>query len=162
MPNGGTDCCGFCWFNRTNRGRRNWSKHRDRSIPPHCEIRDIDLPDPAYTYCATPPHRRPFRDRIPIGPVMTGDACGNRKLWLEVQDSPEIRQHHLDLLWDVVDGKPAKDWYPLGLSLLTVVVWQVGQWHERRAIPALEALVEKDTRYENLVKSTIEQILSDK
>ena len=93
---------------------------------------------------------------------MTGDDQGNRKLWLEIQDSPEIRQHHLDLLWDTVDGKPTKDWYPLGLNLLTVVVWQVGQWHERRAIPALEALVEKDTNYENLVKTTIEQILSDK
>lgn len=34
MPNGGSDCCGTCWFNRTNRGEREWLEHRDESIPP--------------------------------------------------------------------------------------------------------------------------------
>ena len=70
MPNGGSDCCGTCWFNRTNRGERDWQRHADESIPPYCEIRDIAIENPFYTYCANHPHRRPDRDRIPIGPVM--------------------------------------------------------------------------------------------
>ena len=70
MPNGGSDCCGTCWFNRTKRGERDWSRRADKSIPPYCEIRDIAIEDPFYTYCANHPRRRPDRDPIPIGPVM--------------------------------------------------------------------------------------------
>ena len=69
MPNGGSDCCGTCWFNRKNRGERDWSKHVDNTLPDHCEIRDLAIEDPFYTYCANHPHRRPERDRIPIGPL---------------------------------------------------------------------------------------------
>ena len=46
MPNGGSDCCGTCWFNRTNRGRRDWQQHRDESAPPYCEIRKVAIDDP--------------------------------------------------------------------------------------------------------------------
>ena len=33
MPNGGSDCCGTCWFNRKNRGERDWHKHVDNTLP---------------------------------------------------------------------------------------------------------------------------------
>ena len=69
MPNGGSDCCGTCWFNRTNQGERG-TQHRDESVPPYCEIRDLAIDDPFWTYCANHPHRRPERDPIPIGPVL--------------------------------------------------------------------------------------------
>ena len=64
MPNGGADCCGTCWFNRKNRGKRDWLQHTENSEPHHCEIRDVAIDDPFYTYCANHPHRRPDRDPI--------------------------------------------------------------------------------------------------
>ena len=48
MPNGGSDCCGTCWFNRSLEGQRG-SANCNREIPSHCEIRDLDIPDPFYT-----------------------------------------------------------------------------------------------------------------
>ena len=102
MPNGGSDCCGTCWFNRTNRGRRDWQQHRDESAPPYCEIRKVAIDDPFWTYCANHPHRRPDRDPIPIGPITryAGDGCSNeREVWAPSPDSEEIRLHLLELLW---------------------------------------------------------------
>ena len=136
MPNGGSDCCGTCWFNRTNRGHRDWLEHQHESIPPYCEIRDLALEDPFYTYCANHPHRRPDRDPIPIGPVVHG---WDRELLQPSPDTPEIRQHLLDLL----DGFPRnfeKDWYPIGSGLDESVILQLGRFGERRAIRSLERL----------------------
>ena len=48
MPNGGTDCCGTCWFNRSLGGQRG-SGNFNREIPSRCEIRDLDIPNPFYT-----------------------------------------------------------------------------------------------------------------
>ena len=55
MPNGGSDCCGTCWFNRSLEGKRA-SANFNREIPSRCEIRDMGIPDPFYTYCAN--HRK--------------------------------------------------------------------------------------------------------
>ena len=70
MPNGGSDCCGTCWFNRSNSGQRG-SVNFNRDIPSFCEIRQLAIPNPFYTYCANHPYHRPNRDPIPIGPVYT-------------------------------------------------------------------------------------------
>ena len=142
MPNGGSDCCGTCWFNRTNRGERNWLKHRDELIPPHCEIRDLAIEDPFYTYCANHPHRRPDRDPIPIGPVMRhgGWEPGGEKPrypWKPSPDTEEIRQHLLDLLENFFEHV-FKDRYPIGASLSQVIVWQLGEFKEHRATKHIE------------------------
>ena len=75
MPNGGSDCCGTCWFNRSLEGQRGSANFNDET-PSHCEIRDLDIPDPFYTYCANHPYHRPSRDPIPIGPVYVHRATG--------------------------------------------------------------------------------------
>ena len=66
MPNGGSDCCGTCWFNRSLEGQRGSANFNDE-IPSHCEIRDLDIPDPFYTYCANHPCHRPGRDPMRQG-----------------------------------------------------------------------------------------------
>lgn len=76
MPNGGSDCCGTCWFNRRNKGQAGY-QHAFPG-PTQCEIRSLEITSPFYTYCANHPHRRPERDEVPIGPVMTGDESGRR------------------------------------------------------------------------------------
>ena len=134
MPNGGSDCCGTCWFNKTNGGEAGVD-YRDPSISPYCVIREFAIEDPFYTYCANHPHRRPERDPIPIGPVTryAGDGMSNdRAVWLPSPDSEEIRQHLLEMLEDLA-GHASSDRYPIGHALVEMVVWQLGEFREKRA-----------------------------
>lgn len=140
MPNGGSDCCGTCWFNRRNRGERGYPHNRlDNEQKPYCQIRNLAIDDPFYTYCANHPHRRPERDPIPIGPVTqyAGDGMTNdRKFGMPSPDSEEIRKHLLELLANEVDkirdGR-LDAFYPIGPDILEVVVWQLGEFREQRA-----------------------------
>ena len=134
MPNGGSDCCGTCWFNRSNGGEAGYD-HRDDSIAHYCVIRDVAIEDPFYTYCANHPHRRPERDQIPIGPITryAGDGMSNeREVWLPSPDSEEIRQHLLEILEELAEHASA-DSYPIGHALEEVVIWQLGEFREKRA-----------------------------
>ncbi len=154
MPNGGSDCCGTCWFNRRNQGERDWLAHADESIPPFCEIRDIEVEDPFYTYCANHPHRRPDRDTIPIGPVMRHggwkeerrvedgqtilSSCENpRYVWKPSPDSEEIRQHLLNLLNSIFEHM-SRDRYPIGAGLGETIIRQLGEFREERSVKYLE------------------------
>src|SRR5215510_11637965 len=91
MPNGGSDCCGTCWFN-VNKVEAGYSHPDDTGF---CSIRNLSIDDPFWTYCANHPKRRPERDSIPIGPVFTGS---DRELWRDSPDTEEIREHLLALL----------------------------------------------------------------
>lgn len=142
MPNGGSDCCGTCWFNRKNGGERGASRDWDNAEPHFCEIRDFEPDNPFYTYCANHPHRRPERDPIPIGPVTRyagGASLNEREVWLDSPDTEEIRQHLLELL-DEFFTNVAADWYPIGHGLGDVLIWQLGQFRERRAEDRLQWL----------------------
>ena len=142
MPNGGSDCCGTCWFNRKNRGERNWTQHRGNPEADYCTIRDVGIEDPFYTYCANHPHRRPVRDPIPIGPITryAGDGWSNeRTVWRPSPDSEEIRLHLLELLRGL-PAHAARDWYPIGQSLAEVIIWQLGEFREERAAELIESI----------------------
>ena len=144
MPNGGSDCCGTCWFNRVNRGEAGYRKLDDNSEDPHCEIRDVAIDNPFYTYCANHPHRRPERDPIPIGPITryAGDWMSNdREVWVPSPDSEEIRLHLLELLENLFDNV-TKDRYPIGPRVGEVVISQLGEFRERRAEQRLEWISE--------------------
>lgn len=135
MPNGGSDCCGTCWFNRRNRGEAGYRHARDESVEPYCEIRDVSIKNPFYTYCANHPHRRPDRDRIPIGPITryAGDGMSNdRKVWILSPDTEEIRLHLLNLLSEFFTHV-SKDRYPIGPGIGEVIIWQLGEFREKRA-----------------------------
>ena len=97
MPNGGSDCCGTCWFNSKNEGEAGYGHSRDDG-PDYCTIRSLSIDRPFYTYCANHPRRRPERDAIPIGPVFVGDSAGQRTLWKSSPDSEEVRTHLLEML----------------------------------------------------------------
>ena len=138
MPNGGSDCCGTCWFNAKNKGERGYD-HASDPEPDFCVIRDLPVDDPFYTYCGNHPHRRPERDAIPIGPVFTGDSFGNREFWQPSPDSEEIRRHLLELL-DEMREEPASE-YPIGTYADEVVVWQLGEFREPRAAHRLRRII---------------------
>ena len=135
MPNGGSDCCGTCWFNRSNRGQPGIPRDDQGRGGAYCEIRGVAVEDPFWTYCANHPHRRPQRDPIPIGPITrhTGDAFRNdREAWLPSPDTEEIRQHLLGLLDNLVEHVLEND-YPIGPDLGEAVVRQLGEFKEQRA-----------------------------
>ena len=161
MPNGGSDCCGTCWFNRKNRGDRDWLQHAEDSEPYHCEIRDVAIDDPFYTYCANHPHRRPDRDPIPIGPITRhqwNDGRETRVIWRHSPDTEEIRLHLLKLL-DGLFEHTAEDRYPIGHSLAEAIIWQLGQFKEQRAAPRLEWISNNlDTGLSDYARATLEQI----
>ena len=135
MPNGGSDCCGTCWFNRKNRGQRGYRGPGDPDEEPYCQIRDVAIEHPFWTYCANHPHRRPDRDPIPIGPITryAGDGMSNdREVWIPSPDSEEIRQHLLELPEDFFEHV-FRNRYPIGPGVAEVVVQQLGAFREQRA-----------------------------
>jgi hypothetical protein len=141
MPNGGSDCCGTCWFNARNQGQAG-HRHADRSIPAHCTIRDLPIESPFYTYCGNHPHRCRQRDPIPIGPVFIGDSSGRREIWQPSPDTEEVRNHLLGLLAAMAE-QPATE-YPIGIYRDEVVVWQLGEFREERAVAELQRIASFD------------------
>ena len=138
MPNGGSDCCGTCWFNAKNKGGTGYD-HASDSGPDFCIIRELEIRDSFYTYCCNHPHRRPDRDPIPIGPVFAGgDYSESRKIWRLSPDTEEIREHLLELL-AAMKEKPQPE-YPMGHYADEIVVWQLGEFREVRAADKLEAV----------------------
>ncbi len=129
MPNGGSDCCGTCWFNARNQGDAGYA-HADDPEPNFCTIRRLAIERAFWTYCANHPHHRPDRDPIPIGPVYVDDG-GNRTEWQSSPDTEEVRQHLLELV-RAIAAQPREE-YPAGLYTDEVVVRQLGEFREVRA-----------------------------
>lgn len=141
MPNGGSDCCASCWFNRANNGTPGVI-NTDPRIPSFCEIRDLAIPDPGYTYCANHPYRRPDRASIPIGPVYTGNADGVREIWQPSPDTEEIRQHLLDI---IRSPKEHRDGYPFYSSPPHMeAIVQLVEFGDPRLVGALEELAQQN------------------
>lgn len=146
MPNGGPDCCGTCWFNRANGGKAG-DLVNNPNIPSHCEIRNLDVPDPFYTYCANHPHHRPNRDPIPIGPIYTAAYAGpglyGRTVWRLSPDTEEIRQHLLDLV-RLPEGHAKGGLGAIfGPSAYTVALEQLIEWRDERVLAILDQMEEK-------------------
>ena len=148
MPNGGSDNCGTCQFNRKN---RDWTRENRQEAPgpAHCVIRDLEIQIPYWTYCANHFYRgQDWRvgDSIPIGPVLTANISGGnpyeRVPWHSSPDGEDIRQRLLDQVSDPA-SIDAGDSYPYAMSTGNIVIWQLGEFREQRAIAPLEAIVER-------------------
>jgi len=146
MPNGGSDCCASCWFNRANNGTPGIVNTNPR-IPSFCKIRDLAIPDPGYTYCANHPYRRPKRDAIPIGPVYVhvdaddGVGLGHREFWKSSPDTEEIRQHLLDLVETPNEHRDGYPFYSLAPHLEAIE--QLVEFADPRVVDALENLYQQ-------------------
>jgi hypothetical protein len=138
MPNGGSDCCGTCWFNEKNKGEAGYN-HRGDAGREYCLIRRLEILSPMYTYCANHPHRNPNKLDIPLGPVFIGDSTGFREIWQPSPDTEEIRQALVNLVSQITE-QPENE-YPIGIYLDEIVIWQLGEFKERRAIEHLQRIV---------------------
>lgn len=137
MPNGGSDCCGTCWFNRKNKGEAGY-QHSNDPEPAYCTIRNLPIEIPFYTYCANHPHRFPDKFDIPVGPVFVGDSTGRRDILTPSPDTEEIRQALLRLL-SAIEETPEPE-YPAAPYRDDIVIWQLGKFREQRAVPDLKRI----------------------
>jgi hypothetical protein len=137
MPNGGSDCCGTCWFNARNKGEVGYG-HIDSTEPHFCTIRNLPIESGFYTYCANHPNHRPERETVPIGPVLTGNSLGERQVWKPSPDTEEIRRHLIGLL-DRIDERPGfQD--PSENRGFEAVIRQLGEFREARAVEPLRRI----------------------
>ena len=140
MPNGGSDMCGTCPFNRKNRGQAGYGGVNNPE-PDHCDIRDLAIKNSFFTYCSNHPYHNPDRLRSPIGPVFRWDgsdgvASHPRVVWVPAPDSEEIRGEMLRLLSVATPDSERK--YHGGFSITEASMRQFGEWQDTRAIPGLD------------------------
>lgn len=147
MPNGGSDCCGTCWFNARNQGEPGFPRDAERrSQPSFCEIRNLPIQNAFWTYCSNHPHHNPGRLRIPVGPVYhdTGGYPYGRTELTPSPDTEEVRLGLLELAREAT-AESARG-YPAGLSLVEGAIRQLGEFRETRAIPSLDQIRELPTQ----------------
>jgi hypothetical protein len=125
-----------------NKGEAGYG-HADDPGPDRCRIRDLEIENPFYTYCANHPHRNPDRIEAPLGPVFTGDSFGDREPWVDAPDTEEVRETLLGLLSRVAEVP--REEYPIGIYLDEIVILELGRLRERRAVERLERIAEFDT-----------------
>ena len=147
MPNGGkgaTDCCGTCWFNEINEGQAGlrWLRQPrpiDKPERHFCTIRELPIRQVFSTYCANHPFRNPGRIEVPIGPVLEGRLDNYREIWKLSPDAEEVRLTLLALLRQI-EEKPRSE-YRTGVYLDEIVIWQLGEFREKRAVDELRRIV---------------------
>ena len=172
MPNGGTDCCGTCWWFAPKMVEMKFatSPGATREIPPWCTIRRIRIDDPFWTYCANHPYRHGEPDPIPIGGVERGDGGYHNVRWRAYppENGPVVRAHLGALLERQAaaeeerapeimqrasiattigeplppDASPME--YPLGSGLIDTIVAHAVQIRALEAVPGLVALAQAD------------------
>jgi len=141
MPNGGSDCCGTCWFNRKNDGKAGYPKKSvDSKLPAYCSIRDVVIPEPFWTYCSNHPAHNIEEISTPVGPVFICDTYPYvRKIWIECPDTEEIRVQLVDIL-ESIPEMPVPE-YPSTYSFETLIIDHITALCEKRAIPGLRRIL---------------------
>jgi len=135
MPNGGSDCCGTCVFNRR---KLPTNEHGDvEAIDAWCRIRALALPNPFYTYCANhPKHNHQLID-VPLGPVFvaTGPWDSQREVWALSPDNEDVRSGLLHALGQITVEQTMR--YPSVTHIEEIIIKQLMIFQEHRAIPLL-------------------------
>ncbi len=155
MPNGGSDCCGSCRFNRANAGLENRSSLLREDMEcvheaSHCEIRGLDIQNPFWTYCANHTSRMKRGYSVPLGPVYVHEwnhvvnsdgvrvPVSNRIPWVDAPDTEEVRTQLLQFLKELELLSDSYPWH--GKDLVHEVVDELERLREPRAIPILEQI----------------------
>ena len=111
MPNGGSDNCATCAYNRWNHEARERLEELDvleasvrrellremrgRGGEARCDIRDVDIPNPYWTHCANHQYLQSYQPdapQIPIGPILRGyhdGAAYRREVWDPTQSTDD-------------------------------------------------------------------------
>lgn len=142
MPNGGSDCCGTCWFNTVNSGQPGYPAN-DKMDSIVCEIRNFTPEVPFWTYCDNHPHHNPGKIRVPIGPVyVCKEDSYSRIEKTKPLDTEEIRLELVKLI-EKIPEVPDEE-YPSQTSFNIEVIKHVGFIRESRAQSALLRILKFD------------------
>lgn len=141
MPNGGSDCCGTCWFNSKNEGKAGYHA-AEKEAEVICEIRELKIENPFWMYCANHPHHSPEKISIPIGSVYVCKESFpyEREVRFISPDTEQIRLTLLDLL-NKMPEQPIGE-YPTSTKQDYEVIIQLGLFRENRAIEGLKQVLE--------------------
>ncbi len=102
-------------------------------------IRHTKIRSPFWTYCTNHPDRNPDKIHLPIEPVSVCTSYPyTREIWQPSPDAEEIRAR-LPILLASVEEQP-KDEDFAAVSLDSMVVWQLGEFRETRAVAGLERI----------------------
>lgn len=113
---------------------------RKNRVMPTVLSRDLDVPDPFWTYCANHPHHNPSRIDIPLGPVYTGE---DREVWVLAPKGEEVTQKLLESLNKITNE--VQFHYPVSpIDLEITIIDQLSEMKERRAIPGLLKVLDLD------------------
>ena len=139
MPNGGSYCCGTCWFNDKNNGVAGYAAiKKGESVI--CTIRDVEIVDPFWTYCANHPHHNKNKVNLPLGPVYISDNYPySRKMWLAPPDTENIRLKLLELL-DSISADP-QSIYPSSTDIEEEIIKQLLAFKEKCSIEGLLRII---------------------
>ncbi len=141
MPNGGSDCCGTCWFNRANEGRAGHPKNPRGDA--FCEIRGVPIANAFWTYCANHPHHNPNRVNVPVGPIFVCDDYPyTRRVLEKCPDTESVRSKLLELL-EAMPETPRPE-YPTATQFDEQVIDQLMAFREPRAVRGLLRVIRFD------------------
>lgn len=156
MPNGGSDCCGTCNFNRANGGQAGYRNNPDDQ-PSYCEIRDSAIETPFWTYCANHPHHNPERIDVPVGPIYVCDSYPyTRRVDVPSPDTPDLRARLIQLLESMPETPRTE--YPSATRFDEQVIDQLMAFRERGAVPGLLRVL----RFEPLAQAPGERFGRDR
>ena len=142
----------------------------------HCEIRELDIENPFWTYCANHTDLRMKRMyAVPLGPVYVHESvvdlvnpetgvrglASDRQPWVDAPDTEEVRTQLLRFLEELELLSDSYPWHGKHLGL--EVVNELERLREPRAIPILEQIA-KDLREKGEepdgIRNVIERIQS--
>ena len=131
MPNGGTDYCLSCIFN-AQRGEKSG----------HCTIRNLSLGKPELTYCVNQTYHNPRRIETPIGPVVERHYYPPPIVIAKSPDNETIREVLLTLAVGIQEQPLSEYGSPPYFD--EMVVWQLGEFREHRALDVLQRIAAFD------------------
>jgi hypothetical protein len=141
MPNGGSDCCGTCWFNSKNNGEKGFFDSKKPVVV--CLIRNLEIRNPFWTYCANHPQHNEKKIDLPLGPVYISDGYPySRKIFVNPPDNEEIRLKLLELLENISNELEFK--YPSDTDFEEEIIKQLTSLKEIRAVEGLKRIINLD------------------
>jgi|TARA_Y100000310_G_C20579012_1_gene761998 hypothetical protein len=145
MPNGGPDNCGECIFKKSFLAPKSSTDEPENPLFPerkvyNCTIRDLEIENPYWTYCANHWHHNPDHIDTPIGPVYVYDEEENRRaVWELSPDTEKIRAGLLELIANMKETPSAP--FPSPTQLDEEIIKQLMEFREERAVPHLRRII---------------------
>ena len=101
-----------------------------------CSIRDVDIESLNWTYCINLPKYNKNDITVALGPVYKyAPDHYNRKVLIDSPDNQEVRG---SLLIEASNIREVLDYHYFDILRDEVIIWQLGEFKEKRAIELLE------------------------